>query len=410
MAKDTFDFDEFVDEWQESLQSAWEELPEDTKQNLQKALAVFPGDVKGWRGLIDQAIGHLRLAAGSKRRVAIVGPVNVGKSTLYNQLVRSKEDQSPVSPVPGTTRVTQTADAGIFTVIDTPGADAPGAKGEDERQRAIKAAQSADVIIAMFDATQGIRNSEAVLYQEFTQLTIPVIVTLNKMDLVKKDAPQVIGSAAGSLGIPSDQVIPISAKKGSGIEKILLAIAKSQPGIVAALGAAMPTYRTSLSQSAISRFASTAAAIAVTPLPFLDFFPLLGVQAAMVLSIARIYAFKITLSRARELVATFGVALLGRTLFYELTKLGGPPGWLLAAAVAAGTTTALGYGAMVWFERGERISRETMTKITGAISAAVIDRLKEIGKRKPSRTTLKQRVRQTLDEIPEVGEIEEAER
>jgi small GTP-binding protein len=410
MQNGRFDFDEFVDQWKDSLRIVWEGLPEETQGSLRKALALLPGDIKSWRSLVDQAIDHLRLTAGSKHRVAIVGPVNVGKSTLYNQLIRSKGDRAQVSAVPGTTRMAHAADAGIFTVIDTPGADAPGAIGETERSSAIEAAKGADILILLFDAAHGIRAPEQALFIEIVQLGIPFIVALNKMDLVGKNAPQVIGSAAGSLGIPSDQIIPISAKKAVGLEKILVAIAKSQPGIVAALGAALPAYRSSLSQNAISKSASTAAAIAVTPLPFLDFFPLLGVQAAMVLSIARIYAFKITLSRARELVATFGMAVVGRTLFYELSKLGGPPGWLLAAGVAAGTTTALGYAAMVWFERGERVSRDTMTKISRAISDTIIDRLRGFGKRKPNRMTLKQRVRRTIDEIPDVEEIGEEEK
>ena len=58
--------------------------------------------------------------------------------------------------------------------------------------------------------------------------------SLNKMDLMKKKRPVVIGKAAGALGIPSDQLIPVSAEKGIGLERLLLAIAKSEPGIVAA--------------------------------------------------------------------------------------------------------------------------------------------------------------------------------
>jgi GTP-binding protein Era len=133
-----------------------------------------------------------------------------------------------------------------------------------------------------------------------------------------------------------------------------------EQGLVRALGKALPAYRWVLAQTVILRAASTAAAIALTPLPFLDSIPLTGIQIALVLGVARVYDYEIGFSRARELLATFGGALLGRTLFYELSKLGGPPAWLLAASVAAGTTDALGFGAALWFERGERISKETL--------------------------------------------------
>jgi small GTP-binding protein len=402
MDKEELSFDEFIDRWRNELNAAWDSLPTETRKGLSGVLDLLPGDLKGWRSLMDQAIDHIRQAAGSKRSVVIIGPVNAGKSTLYNQFIRSKKDQAEVSAIPGTTRYTQEADAGIFTIIDTPGADAPGVVGDVEKERALNAARGTDVMILLFDATHGIRSPEQKLFEEINKLNIPFIVALNKMDLMKRDRPVVVGKAAAALGIQSDEVIPISAEKGIGIEKLLLAIAKSEPGIVAALGAALPEYRWKLTQAAIAKAASTCAAIAVTPLPFLDFFPLVGIQASLVLTIARIYAYRITLSRARELLVTFGLAVLGRTLFYELSKLGGPPGWLLAAAVAAGTTTAMGYGAAIWFERGERISRKTMERISRGVAATVIDRLKSLGKRRPKKITLRERIQETLEDSPEL--------
>jgi uncharacterized protein (DUF697 family) len=194
--------------------------------------------------------------------------------------------------------------------------------------------------------------------------------------------------------------MPLSAKKGQGIDRLLLSVAKSEPEIVAALGAALPQYRWDLAQGVIGKATSTAAAIAITPLPFLDFFPLTGVQVAMVLGIARIYAYKITLARARELIATFGVAVLGRTLFYELSKLGGPPGWLVAAGVAAGTTVTLGYASSIWVDRGERLSRETLGRISRATSQLIVERLKDMGRRKPKRSTLHQRLSEVIQDLP----------
>jgi hypothetical protein len=101
-------------------------------------------------------------------------------------------------------------------------------------------------------------------------------------------------------------------------------------------------------------------------------------------------------------VVTFGMALLGRTLFYELSKLGGPPGWLLAAGVAAGTTTAMGYAAAIWFERGEKISHKTMEGISKGIATTVVDRLKSLGKRRPQKVTLRERIQETLEASPEL--------
>ncbi|TET82187.1 MAG: GTP-binding protein [Anaerolineales bacterium] len=394
-------FKEFVGRLGDDIRRAWDELPKGTRRELAHALGLMPRDLKGWRGLIDQAVEQVRLATGDKQQVAIVGPTNVGKSTLYNMLIRSSSDRARVSAVPGTTRIPQQAEAGLFVIIDTPGADAVGAVGVEEKERALAAASRVDLLMVLFDATHGIRAPEKALFDELMALGKPTVVALNKIDLVTREKAKVLGTTAATLGLDSEQLIPLSAKKGQGIDRLLLAVAKSEPGIVAALGAALPEYRWKLAQTVIGRAASTAAAIAVTPLPFLDFFPLVGIQTAMVLGVARIYAYKITLARMRELISTFGIGLLGRTLFYELSKFGGPPGWLVASGVAAGTTFALGYASIAWFDRGERLSRQAVRRISRVVSQAVTEQLKNLGRRKPQRITLRQRVKETLDDLPD---------
>jgi small GTP-binding protein len=394
-------FGEFVGRWQGEMQKAWDLLPDETRQELYDLLKDLPVDPSDWRSLVGRAMEHFDVAIGAKHQVAIVGPANAGKSTLYNQFVRHAADKAQVSAVPGTTRQAQRADAGVFSVIDTPGADAAGAVGQKEKTLALEAAGQADVLVVVFDATYGVRSPEKELFDELAALDKPAVVVLNKMDAVPPgDRNQVIGQAAAILRLRVDQLIPTSALNGDNLHRIILAVAKSEPGIVVALAEAVPEYRWQLAGVSIARAASTAAAIAVTPLPFLDFIPLVAVQATMVLGIARIYSFKITPARARELIATFGMAVLGRTLFHELAKLGGPPGWLVAAAVAAGTTVAIGYGAAVWFEHGQRLSRETMKQITEQISQTIIQRLKDLGQRKPQRVTLRQRVQEALGDLP----------
>jgi GTP-binding protein Era len=399
-------FSEFIGRWSQEIRSLWNSLPDDVRTDMERVINELPIQRKEWRSLIDRAGEHLRLLAGQQQLVAIVGPANVGKSTLYNQIVLEPWDRATVSAIPGTTRVSQSADVGLFTLIDTPGADAVGPVGEEEKQKALDSAGKADVIILMFDASHGIRLPEQALFQALNALDKPMIVALNKMDLVKGERASVIGKAAADLGIDTGQVIPLRAIKGQGVERVLLAVAKSEPGIIAALGAALPAYRWDLAQVSIGRAASTAAAIAITPLPFIDFIPLIGVQATMVLGIARVYSQKITLARARELILTFGLGFLGRTLFYELSKLGGPPGWLVGAAVAAGTTAAIGYAVTIWFERGVKLSNDSVKRISSAVGEVIIERLRALGGRKPGKVKLQDKVRQVLEEIDEENVID----
>lgn len=395
-SKDELDF---ISGWEGEIQAVWESLPPDLRKDLNETLQQLPGDPRGWRSLLKQAASQVRFAAGDKKSVVFVGPANVGKSTFYNQLIFEDRDLAAVSAVPGTTREAQSSDVGIFTIVDTPGADAGGPVGAKEREKAIWSARGADVIVAMFDASHGIRSPEQELFELLVGLEKPTIVALNKMDLIGAERPSVLGKAAAALGVDVEDIIPLSAKKGEGITKVLVAIARSEPGIIAPLGEALPAYRWNLAQVQIGRAASTAAAVAITPLPFLDFIPLIGIQAALVLGIARTYAQEMTLSRARELLATFGLGLLGRTLFYELAKLGGPPGWLVAAAVAAGTTVAIGYAAMVWFERDVKLPREALGRISKAVSETVIARLRDLGRKRPNKQTLRERVLEALGDL-----------
>jgi uncharacterized protein (DUF697 family) len=227
-----------------------------------------------------------------------------------------------------------------------------------------------------------------------------MLVVLNKIDLVRRDQKKVVERAAANLGLDASEVVPISARDGTNVERVLVAIAKTEPEIVAALARALPEYRWRLAWSAITGAASTAAVIALAPLPILDVIPLLAIQSALVLSIARIYQYDITFKRARELVITFGLGFLGRTLFQELSKLGGPPGWLLAAAIASSTTVVMGYAAIMWFERGERLTGDSMKQITKSVTGYLLDSLRNLGQRKPSKQGLKERISEALEQSP----------
>lgn len=385
---------------QAAARVVWDSLSPADRRALQELIEAFPSQSNMVRLLLRLATNNVRMAFGRKHRVAIVGPTNVGKSTLYNQMVNEKHERAEVSPLPGTTRANQQGDAGLFSVIDTPGADAVGEVGDQERETALAAATGADFLIIMFDSIQGIKRTELELYDQLVGLDKPYVVVMNKIDLVRRETAQVIEGAAKVLRLDPDQVIPITAKTGEGIDDILVAVAVTEPGMVAALGQALPKYRWQLAWRSIVSAASASAVIALTPLPVVDFIPLTATQSVMVLSIARIYNYEVTLARARELVATFGMGFLGRTIFQQLSKLGGVPGWVLSAAVAASTTIAMGYAASVWFDTGERLSNEALKTLTGDLTKRLVETLRGIGKRKPSKETLKETIEQSLDEIP----------
>lgn len=309
-------FDDFLSYFpsdvQNSIRLVWNALGPKEKTGFLSLIAAFPTDAGLVKGLVKLSTAQVRQTFGRKHNVAIIGPANVGKSTLYNQMLRSKQDAAAVGPLPGTTRQTQQADAGLFTVVDTPGADAVGDQGERERYLALSAAEQADFLVLVFDAIQGIKKTEQELFHELAVLKKPYLVVLNKIDLVSRsDLDSVIAQSATNLGLKPEQVVPIVAKDSKNLSRLLLAIAATEPAMIAALGQALPEYRWQLAWRSIASAASISAVIALAPLPVIDFIPLVITQSVMVLGIARLYNYRITPQRATELVTTFGIGIPG---------------------------------------------------------------------------------------------------
>ena len=214
---------QFPPEIQATVRKVWEALGPNEKAGFLTLLAGFPSDANLVKLLVNLSTAQIRQAFGHKHRVVIVGPTNVGKSTLYNLLVQNKRDLAMVGPLPGTTKENQQANAALFTVVDTPGADAVGSLGEQEKSLALSASMEADFLLLVFDAIQGIKKTEQELFNELSALKKPFVVVLNKIDLIPhKDLQGVISNAALNLGLEPDQIVPIVAKNGKNISKVLV--------------------------------------------------------------------------------------------------------------------------------------------------------------------------------------------
>ena len=382
----------FPEPSQDLIRQLWSVVPDDQRRNLQDVVSNIPLGKNPTKTMIDLALTQSRAVLGNHKKVAIIGPANVGKSTLYNQFIRKEQDKAAVSPIPGTTRVNQEADEGIFNLVDTPGADAVGPVGTQEREHALEAARSAHFLIIVFDAIQGVKQTEQDLYEQMLTLKKPFVVVLNKIDLAGKHEDAIIEKSALNLGIDKYQVIPVSALKGTGIADITMSIIAADPAMTLALANAMPMYRRKIAWRTITTSSSLSAAIALSPLPVIDFFPLIANQVGMVMTIARIYQYKITPARARELIGTFGLGMLGRSLFQQFSKFASVPGWLLSSAIATSMTVVMGYAAIEWFEKGERISKERFGELSKELSEKMMKRFKQAFKKKPGKRKLKETV------------------
>ncbi len=290
-------------------------------------------------------------------RLVIVGPVNSGKSTLFNRIKGRKV--SSVKAVPGTTKGLVTETFGPCTLVDTPGFGEVG--GVDRAEIARTAAEEADVAVLVLDASAGLRQSDYDLYEALRAASVPLVVALNKTDLIKRDLRPALEDVERKLG---RTVIPISAKTGAGVgDKLLPTIVEAHPWMAIALGRALPAYRRQLTRKLILNASVLNGIIAAVPLPFLDIPLLLASQVRMVLRIAAVYGESLSVRHARELLTTMAGGVLLRYLASELGAFVPVVGWLAAGIITGLGTWAMGQVAVAYFEGGRRFSGEQLRQM-----------------------------------------------
>lgn len=153
-------------------------------------------------------------------KVAIVGRVNVGKSTLFNRLISN--DKAITSHVAGTTRDRNYARCSWqdldFSLIDTGGLERQSNDDIDRQiiEQAQIAIKEADLLIFVVDVKTGIMSTDTKLAKDFKKAKKPIILAVNKTD--NNSARQYLSDFYKlNLGTP----YPISAINGVGTGDLL---------------------------------------------------------------------------------------------------------------------------------------------------------------------------------------------
>ena len=168
---------------------------------------------------------YFRNSIGGKMKrkniVAVVGRPNVGKSTLFNAL--AGKNISIVKDTPGVTRDRLYRDVEwlnhTFTLVDTGGIE-PDSRDvilSQMREQAQIAIDTADVILFMVDAKQGVTDADAKVADMLRRSGKPVILTVNKVDNFGRDMLDVYEFYNLGIGDPH----PISAANQMGIGDLL---------------------------------------------------------------------------------------------------------------------------------------------------------------------------------------------
>ena len=326
-----------------------------------RRIPVALGELRSLLKAFDRESLSLDIEEEALSRLAIVGPVNSGKSTLVNLLLGKRA--SPVTAVPGTTREVITQRLGPFTIMDTPGFGEVG--GVERGNIALEAMREADLAVLLFDGAAGLRKEDYDLYQRLRAQRLPIVVGLNKIDLIAKDLELVLIDTQNKLGV---SVVPISAKRGTNVASVLLPrIIEMRPALAVALGKELPFYRRKMARSVIRNASMLNFLIGMEPIPFLDIPLLLASQVRLTLRIATIYGESMGLGRARELITTIGGGVLLRYATQQALKFLPGPGWIISGSIAAAGTWAMGQVAVAYFESRKRLSAAQMRELYGRL-------------------------------------------
>ncbi len=161
--------------------------------------------------------------------VVLAGRPNVGKSTLFNRITRTR--RAIVTAVPGTTRDTieypVTWNETRFSMVDTGGLfgaseDPLHALVVEQGNRALA---QADLVLAVFDGESGLVAGDLDVAQRVRALGKPMVAVVNKTDIrVAREA------AVQFFELGLNPVVEISAEHGTGVDDLLDEVIKRLPG------------------------------------------------------------------------------------------------------------------------------------------------------------------------------------
>jgi len=309
-------------------------------------------ELRGFLNAVDWRRLHLEISRELEARIVITGPVNSGKSTLFNLLKGAYV--SPASPVAGTTRSPIEEHMGPFLLVDTPGLEGPDAEASATMAQSL--ASTADLVLFVVDGSLGVRSSQVAWFHRMRTVAAarPVLLVVNKVDLLKQNSDAVVRDFTSAYGT---EAIGVSALRGTNVaQQLLPEIIDRHPDLAVVLGRELPPLRRRAANRVVMAASVLNAAIGVEPIPFVDIPALLLTHSRMVLRIAAIYGEEMTSLHVRELIATFVGGMTLRYIAREFAKAIPIAGNMLVGGLAAAGTWAMGQVAIQYFEEGKRLT------------------------------------------------------
>ena len=163
--------------------------------------------------------------------VTLIGRPNVGKSTLMNHLIGQKI--AITSNKPQTTRnriqTVLTTEEGQIVFVDTPGIHkAKNKLGEYMVNVAERTLNEVDVVLWLVEPTTYVGAGEQHIISQLKRVNTPVVLVINKVDMVKKE--EVIPTIMAYKDLYDfAEIVPLSARSGQNTDELIKVILKYLP-------------------------------------------------------------------------------------------------------------------------------------------------------------------------------------
>ncbi|MGI6072840.1 MAG: GTPase Era [Lachnospiraceae bacterium] len=155
--------------------------------------------------------------------VAIIGRPNVGKSTLMNRIIGQKV--AITSNKPQTTRnriqTVYTDERGQIVFLDTPGINKARNKlGDYMLSAGLSSIRDADLVMWLVEPSDYIGKGEQFIIEELSKAGLPVILVMNKVDMVSKEDVFSYIDAYRKV-YDFTEIVPVSAREGNNVDVLM---------------------------------------------------------------------------------------------------------------------------------------------------------------------------------------------
>ncbi len=155
-----------------------------------------------------------------KPTIALVGRPNVGKSTLFNRLTRSRD--ALVADIPGLTRDRHYGHGRVgpkpYLVVDTGGLEPSARDGiyHEMARQTLQAVDEADAVLFLLDGRQGLTPQDRDIAAQLRKTGRPLLLVVNKSEGLSREA---VAAEFHELGLGDP--LAISAAHGDGISELM---------------------------------------------------------------------------------------------------------------------------------------------------------------------------------------------